>query len=68
MATQQESGSNTECATSLGNLMLDSLSTSTPQIASKTKTPQVPSNRHHKALNGGTLGGLGRPESPSIQI
>ena len=32
--------------------------TSTPQLP--FKTPQIPSNRDHKALNRGTLGGLGR--------
>ena len=31
--------------------------TSTPQLP--FKTPQIPSNRDHKALNRGTLGGLG---------
>ena len=30
---------------------------STPQLP--FKTPQIPSNRDHKALNRGTLGGLG---------
>ena len=31
--------------------------TSTPQLPAKI--PQIPSNRDHKALNGGTLGGGG---------
>ena len=33
-------------------------STSSPQLP--FKIPHIPSNRDHKALNGGTLGGLGR--------
>ena len=32
--------------------------TSTPQLP--FKTPQIPSNRDHKALDRGTLGGLGK--------
>ena len=35
------------------------LYTSTPQLP--FKTPQIPSNRGHKAINRGTLGGLGIP-------
>ena len=37
--------------------MLDIRYTSTPQLP--FKEPQIPSNRDHKALNRGTLGGLG---------
>ena len=33
------------------------MTTSTPQLP--FKTPQIPSNRDHKALNRATLGGLG---------
>ena len=35
--------------------------TSTPQLP--FEEPQIPSNRDHKALNRGTLGGLGRGTS-----
>ena len=37
---------------------LKSPDTSTPQLP--FKRPQIPSNRDHKALNRGTLGGLGK--------
>ena len=39
--------------------------TSTPQLP--FKTPQIPSNRSHKALNRDTLGGLGRHQVHRIQ-
>ena len=38
-------------------VMIYSLYTSTPQLP--LKRPQIPSNRDHRALNGGTFGGVG---------
>ena len=43
-----------------------SLHTSTPQLP--FKTPQIPSNRDHKALNRGTLVGLGSYDIPTILL
>ena len=48
----------TDSKKKLSTFWLDNLDhTSTPQLP--FKRPQIPSNRDHMALNGGTLGGLG---------
>ena len=43
--------------------LLERRTTSTPQLPSKVPQIHIPSNRDHKALNGGTLGVAGKDQA-----